>query len=491
MLSAPTPYTDLDRQFIAGQWRLGSSEETQPDVNPYNEETLLDFRLADTSDVDAAYAAAAASQPAWAATPPSVRASVLSKAVEIIDARQDELVDWVIAESGGTRAKAEFEVSVTRAQTFEAASFPYRMSGEIVASDIPGKENRVYRSALGVVAVISPWNFPMNLTQRSVAPALAVGNAVVIKPASDTPLTGGLLLARIFEEAGVPSGVLSVLVGRGSTIGDYVVSHPVPKLISFTGSTEIGRRIGTLARGGDRLKRVALELGGNCPLVVLDDADIDQAVNAAIAGRFLHQGQICMSTNRIIVDQSVIGEFTRRFVARAAELTIGDPADPATIIGPIINKSQFDGILAKIVRAKEQGATVALEGVPVGRVIPPHVFVDVDPESDIALEESFGPIVPIIKAADEQDALRLANMSQYGLSSAVCGGDLDRAVRFAQRIDAGMTHVNDMTVADEQNVPFGGEKNSGLGRFNGHWILEEMTRLHWVSVQHEPRAYPF
>jgi aldehyde dehydrogenase (NAD+) len=491
MTDAPTPYTGFDLLFIGGKWRSGSSGQTEPDTNPYNGETLVSVSLANTGDVDAAYAAAATSQPAWAATPPSVRAGVLARAVEIIDGRHDELVKLAIAESGSTRLKAEIEIATARAATSEAASYPYRMSGEIVASDVPGKENRAYRSALGVIAVISPWNFPMNLTQRSLAPALAVGNAVVVKPASDTPVTGGLLLAKIFEEAGLPAGVLSVLPGRGSVIGDYLVSHPTPKLVSFTGSTEVGRRIGALATGGSHLKRLALELGGNCPFVVLDDADVAQAVDAAIFGRFVHQGQICMSTNRIIVDASLYSEFVERFIARAAALPIGDPADPATVIGPVINRSQFNGILAKIDKAVEQGATLALGGEPIGQVIPPHVFTSVDPASDIALEESFGPIVPIIKAEGEQDALRLANQSEYGLSSAVFTDDLERGTRFAQRIDAGMTHVNDMTVADEQNAPFGGEKNSGLGRFNGHWILEEMTRLHWVSVQHTPRQYPF
>ncbi len=485
------PYTNLDKQFIAGTWRDGSSGEVQTDTNPYNGDVLTSFVLANSGDVDEAYVAAAANQAAWAATPPAVRAGILRNVAEILDARHDEIVDWSVREGGSTRGKAEFEVGAARAITLEAASYPYRMSGEIVASDIPSKENRVYRSALGVITVISPWNFPLNLTQRSLAPALALGNAVVVKPASDTPITGGILLAKIFEEAGLPAGVLSVLIGRGSAIGDYVVTHPTPKLISFTGSTAVGRRIGALATGGEHLKRVALELGGNSPLVVLDDADVDLAVDIAIAGRFTHQGQVCMSTNRIIVDKSIIDEFTERFVGRAARLPAGDPNDPHTVIGPIVNRSQFEGIMDKIARAKEQGATLALGGDPIGQIIPPHVFTDVDPNSDIVLEESFGPIVPIICASDEEDALRLANASEYGLSSAVCSRNVDRAVRFAQQIDAGMTHINDMTLADEPHIPFGGEKNSGLGRFNGHWIIEEMTRTHWISVQHEPHGYPF
>ena len=489
--AAPRPYTDLDKLFIAGAWRDGGSGEAAQDVNPYDQAVLTSHVLADRADVDEAYAATVKAQVEWAAAAPAERAAVLRRAVDIFDARHDELVEWCQRESGSIRAKAEFEVGAARNITEEAASFPYRMHGDIFPSDTPGKENRVYRQPLGVVGVISPWNFPLNLSNRSVATALGCGNAVVLKPASDTPVTGGLLLAKIYEEAGLPEGLLSVVVGRGSVIGDYFVEHPVPKLISFTGSTEVGLGIGAKTAGGPRLKRVALELGGNCPLVVLDDADVAHAVDIAVIGRFLHQGQICMSTNRIIVDASLADEFTERFVDRARKLVCGDPLDPATDIGPIINESQLAGLLQKVLRAKEQGAQVLLDGEPDGLVMPPVVFGGVDPAWDIALQESFGPLAPIIVAHGEDEALRFVNMSDYGLSSAVVGTDVERATAFARKIDAGMTHVNDMTVADEQHVPFGGEKNSGLGRFNGRWVLEEMTRTHWTSVQHAPHPYPF
>lgn len=487
----PAPYSGLDKLYIAGAWRDGASGEAAQDVNPYNQDVLATHVLADRNDVDEAYDAAARAQREWAAATPAERAGVLRRAVDIFDARHDELVGWCQRESGSIRAKAEFEVGAARNITEEAASFPYRMHGDIFASDTPHKENRVYRQPLGVVGVISPWNFPMNLSNRSVATALGCGNAVVLKPASDTPVTGGLLLAKIYEEAGLPEGLLSVLIGRGSVIGDYVVEHPVPKLITFTGSTAVGRGIGAKTTGGEHIKRVALELGGNCPLVVLDDADVERAVDIAIIGRFLHQGQICMSTNRIIVDASLMDEFTERFVDRASKLVCGDPLDPATDIGPIINQAQLTGLLQKVRRAEEQGAEVLLGGEPDGLVMPPIVFGGVDPAWDIAMQESFGPLAPLIAAHGEDEALRFANMSAYGLSSAVVGGDVERATAFALKIDAGMTHVNDMTVADEQHVPFGGEKNSGLGRFNGRWILEEMTRTHWTSVQHAPHPYPF
>ena len=489
--AAPHPYDGLDKLFVAGTWRDGGSGETTPDVNPYNQNVLAEHVLADRHDLDEAYAAAARAQHEWAAAAPAERANVLARAVRIFDERREELIGWCQRESGSIRAKAEFEVSAARDITAEAASFPYRMDGDIFGSDIPHKENRVYRQPLGVVGVISPWNFPMNLSNRSVATALGCGNTVVLKPASDTPITGGLLLAKIYEEAGLPAGALSVLVGRGSVIGDYFVEHPVPKLITFTGSTAVGRGIAAKTVAGTRIKRVALELGGNCPLVILDDADVERAVDIAIIGRFLHQGQICMSTNRIIVDASIANAFTERFVERASNLVCGDPLDPATNIGPIINESQFNGLLDKVKRAEEQGARVLLRGEPEGLVLPPVVLGDVDPIWDIALQESFGPLAPIIVTHGEDEALECANMSDYGLSSAVVGGDVERATAFALKIDAGMTHVNDMSVADERHVPFGGEKNSGLGRFNGRWILEEMTRTHWTSIQHAPHPYPF
>lgn len=489
--SAPAPYDGLDLLAIAGAWRDGRSGTSLQDENPYDHEVLSSHVLADRHDVDEAYAAAAKAQREWAAATPGERAGVLSRAVALFDARREELIGWCQRESGSIRAKAEFEVGAARNITAEAASYPYRMHGELFPSDTPGKENRVYRQPLGVIGVISPWNFPMNLSNRSVAAALGCGNAVVLKPASDTPITGGLLLAKLYEEAGLPAGLLSVLIGRGEDIGDYFVEHPTPKMISFTGSTEVGRGIGLKTAGGKLIKRVALELGGNCPLVVLDDADVSNAVDIALAGRFLHQGQICMSTNRIIVDASIVDEFTERFVERAGKLVYGDPLDPATDLGPLINEAQLAKVQGKVQRAREQGAALLLGGEPDGLVMPPVVFGDVDPTWEIAMQESFGPLAPIITARGEDEALTFANMSDYGLSSAVVGTDVERATAFALKIDAGMTHVNDMTVADEQHVPFGGEKNSGLGRFNGRWILEEMTRTHWTSVQHAPHPYPF
>lgn len=484
-------YNDFHLQPLAGEWRDGSGDESRPVTNPFTGETLVSIRSATAEDLDAAYQSAARAQVEWAQTTPEERASIMLKAVDIFDARKDEIIDWLIREAGSTRLKANIEWGSARGITLEAASMPTRAHGTTMASNIPGKANFVFRKPLGVVGVISPWNFPLHLSQRSIAPALALGNGVVVKPASDTPITGGLLAARIFEEAGLPAGLLNVVVGSGADIGDDFVTHPIPSLISFTGSTPVGQNIGKLATGGKHIKKVALELGGNSPFVVLDDADIEQAVKAAVFGSFLHQGQICMAINRIIVAESRYDEFVEAFVSHAKTLQVGDPDAMETAIGPIINQSQFDGLQTKIERAKREGATVLLEGDAQGLTIPPHVFGDVTEDMEISREEIFGPVIGIQRARDDEHALELANGTEFGLSSAVFSGNLARAHQFASKIRAGMVHINDMSVNDEAHMPFGGEKNSGLGRFNGEWAVDEFTTVQWVSVQQQPREYPF
>ena len=331
--------------------------------------------------------------------------------------------------------------------------------------------------------MISPWNFPLHLSQRSVAPALALGNAVVIKPASDTPVTGGLLIARIFEEAGLPAGVLSVVVGAGSEIGDEFVSHPVPRLISFTGSTPVGQNVAKAAAVGEHLKKVSLELGGNAPMVVLDDADLDAAVEQAVPGTFLHSGQICMSINRIIVQDPVYDEFLEKFSGAAQKVPFGDPTEEGTLVGPVVNDAQLEGLEKMIAGAEAAGARTTVSGETTGRVVPPHVFADVTADMEIAREEIFGPMVAVLKADDEAHALQLANDHAYGLSSAVFTQNIDRGLQFAQQVESGMTFINEMTVQDEAHVAFGGERNSGLGRFNGEWIIEEFTTDHTIGVK--------
>ncbi len=489
--SSTEKYSDFSFQYIAGEWQKGQDDSVNTDTNPFNGETLVEIKQATQSQLDEAYKAAEIAQIEWAQTSPAERGALLHKVVSILDQRQDEIVDWLVKESGSTRIKAMVEFSSARAITVEAAGFPSRVHGEIRASKIPGKENFIYREPIGVIAVISPWNFPFHLTQRSIAPALALGNAVVLKPASDTPVTGGLLLAKIFEEAGLPKGLLNVVVGAGSEIGDAMVTHDTPRLVSFTGSTKVGKHIGELANSGNTIKKLALELGGNNPFVVLKDANLDNAVKAAVFGKFLHQGQICIAINRIIVEDAIYDDFVERFHAHVKTLKVGDPNDQDTAIGPIINADQLKSIKDKIAKAKDAGANMIMSGEIEGQVVPPHIFTEVTADMDLSCNEIFGPLVGIIRAKDENEALKLSNDTEYGLSSAVFTEDMEKGLRFARGIKAGMTHINDITVNDESNAPFGGEKNSGIGRFNGEWVLEEFTTLHWISVQHEPRNYPF
>ncbi len=487
----PRRYTGFDGQYINGSWRAGRRGRTLKDNDPYSGEPVAEIALADRSDLDEAYEAAARNQAKWAAKLPAERAEVMLRSAEIMRARHEEIVDWLIHESGSTRIKAEIEWQMLYAITLESASFPHRASGHILPSDDQGKESDAYRQPVGVIGVISPWNFPIYLSHRSVGPALALGNAVVVKPSQDTPVTGALLIAKIYEEAGLPPGVLNVVVGSSSEIGDAFANHPIPALISFTGSTAVGKHIYELAATGDMIKRVALELGGNTPFVVLDDADLDQAVPAAIFSRFLHQGQICMSTNRIIVDAKVHDEFVDRFTNHVKRLKVGDPGDPDTVIGPIINSKQLAHMTELVKKSRDAGARQLLGGDPRELVLPPHVFVNVSNDMPIAKYETFGPIAPIIKVNGESEALKVANDTEYGLSSAVFTRDEVRGLRFCQKVEAGMTHLNSPSVDDTPTGPFGGVKNSGIGRFGGDWILQEFTTDHWITEQQEPRQYPF
>lgn len=487
----PQPYDQFELLPIAGNWRHGQAEHRLVDTNPFTGDVLLEIKQADRHDLDAAFAAAAKAQAEWAASAPAARAQVFRRAAGVMEARRGEIVDWLIKESGSTRLKANLEWEVTHTVMLWATSVPHAVESRSIPSDIPGKENQVRRKPVGVVGAISPWNWPLHLSNRTIAPALAVGNAVVVKPASDTPVTGGLLLAKIFEEAGLPAGLLSVVVGAGGEIGDAFVSHPVPRVISFTGSTPVGRGIAELAAKAPIIKRVDLELGGNAPFVVLADADLDQAVEAAVFGKFLHQGQICIAINRLIVEEPVYQTFVDRFTERVARLKAGDPRDGDTMIGPIINHSQLQKLMARVRRAGDDGCKQLLGGKPDGLVMPPHVFVNVTNQMELAAEEIFGPVAPILRVSNSEEALAMANETSFGLSGAVFTRDVHRGVHFAQRMQVGMAHVNDQPVIDLPTCPFGGEKNSGIGRFNGSWAIEAFTTDQWLTAQHAPRGYPW
>ncbi|SDA15595.1 aldehyde dehydrogenase (NAD+) [Nitrosospira sp. Nsp18] len=487
----PPRYIGFDQLPINGKWRHGKGAKVLRDLNPYNGDTLVEIPHANRDDMDEAYSGAARAQIPWAAALPRERATVMRRAAQVMEARHEEIVEWLIEEAGSTRIKAGMEWETVHAVLLEGATLPYLVEGRILPSDIPGKECRMYRKPVGVVSVISPWNWPLQLSVRSVAPALAVGNAVVLKPASDTPVTGALLLAKILEEAGLPPGVLSVVIGAGSEIGDAFVTHPIPRVISFTGSTPVGRHIAKLAVEGATLKRLELELGGNNPFVVLGDADLDRAVEAAIFGKFLHQGQICMSTNRFIIEDSIHDAFLERFVEGVSKLKIGDPKAPDTVIGPVINEAQLKGLRRRIQDALSSGARQVAGGEAQGLVLPPHVFADVMNEMPLAQTESFGPIAPFIRAHGEEEALKIANDTELGLAAAVFTSDVERGLRFAQQLETGMAHVNDQSVNDLPYNPFGGEKNSGIGRFNGAWSVAAFTTDQWVTIQHARRHYPF
>lgn len=478
-------YQNLDQQFIAGQWQPGRSQKMIQNLNPYTQDTIFTLQAASTADVDAAYAAADKAFQQGAIKSVELIQQILQKLQQVIQARQDEIIDWLILESGSTRFKAGLEVGAALSIIQESQKFPEQIKTEQLESKDPQRKSLVLRKPLGVIGIISPWNFPFHLSMRSVATAIACGNSAVLKPASDTPVTGGTLLGKLFEEAGLPAGVLNVVSGAGSEIGDYFVEHPIPKMISFTGSTEVGQEVGSKALASPRIKRLALELGGNAPLVILDDADLDLAVELTIMGRFIHQGQICMSTNRVIVDASIHDAYVEKLLERVKTVAVGDPNLEETIIGPIINQSQVKKHQQIIQSAKEQGAELVYEGGIEGNLVYPHIFTGVAPESPLAQEESFGPILPILKAHDEAHALKLANDTRFGLSSAVCTSNIERGVHFTEQLDIGMTHINSISVADQANAPFGGEKNSGLGRFNGRWIFEEFTRTHWLTVPNE------
>lgn len=481
-------YMNLNKQYISGEWRDGTGQSRYKDINPYNEDVLAEFQMAGIEDVKEAYESAKKAQKEWENVNPFERSTIMENAVRIMTERRKELVDLLVRESGSTHIKANVEVDFCIAITRESASFPLRMDGKMVPSLVPGKENRVYRKPLGVVGVISPFNFPMYLSMRSVSPALAVGNGVVIKPDEQTAMSGGTVIAKIFEEAGLPKGLLNVTVSDIGEIGDSFVENPIPRMISFTGSTGVGRHIGALC--GQYIKKVALELGGNNALVVLEDANIEHAINSAIFGKFMHNGQICMAVNRVIVHKDRYDEFVERFVEKTQSLKTGDPCEQDTLIGPLINRGAVDRILGDIEKAKSEGAEVVLEGSANGTLMTPYVLTG-NNEVATAKNEMFGPVVTIIPVESEEEAIRVANDTPYGLSGAVHAGSVEKGVEVAKQIQSGMVHVNDQSVNDEPLVAFGGEKDSGLGRFGGEWSLEEFTTVQWISAQTNPRKYPF
>ncbi|MCO8243649.1 aldehyde dehydrogenase family protein [Haladaptatus sp. AB643] len=481
---------DWDAMYVDGEWNRAEDRDRIDVLNPSTGETIGSVPSAATEDVDAAYEAATRAQSEWAKTTPDKRAAVVRRVAELIEEYEDGIREILAVEGGSARPKQDIEYGGTVTFVHDAASFAFRMSGRHNQSKIPGKENIIQRKPAGVVGVISPWNVPLKLSIRAVAPAIALGNSVVLKPAEDTPIAGGLLIARLFEMAGLPDGVLNVVPGDGKTAGDRTASHPASDVVAFTGSTEAGKLVGKNAV--EHFAFPALELGGNNPQVVLEDADLDQAVDAGVFGSFWHQGQVCISINRHLVHEDVYDEYASRLAERASELKIGDPTDDDdVIIGPIINESQRDGILEYIEQTVEAGATLETGGNADGLFVEPTVLTGVENSMPAACNEHFGPVAPIIPFETEEEAIELANDTDYGLSASVHSADRGRARDVADQIEAGMMHINDQTVNVEPHTPFGGTKSSGIGNYNGDWIIDEFTEVRWTSVQREPRGYPF
>ncbi|MFZ0369549.1 MAG: aldehyde dehydrogenase family protein [Halobacillus sp.] len=477
------------KQYINGEWKPGSSEKQIENINPYTEQPITTIPSANEDDLNEAYRSAEQAQKDWADLLPVKKQAYFDSLLSVVKERKDEIIDWLVKEAGSTLVKAEVEYQAAVSIIKESSSFPTRMSGEILPSNTPGKENRVYRYPKGVIGVIGPWNFPFHLAMRSIAPAIATGNTVVAKPASESPVTAGLLIADLFEAAGFPAGVLNVVVGRGSEIGDAFVTHPVPKLVSFTGSTEVGSHIGELA--GKHIKDTALELGGNNAMIVLDDADVEKAVEAAAFGRFLHQGEICMSINRLIVHEQIHDQFVEAFKEKVETLKVGDPSEKDTTVGPLINHGAIERIQEDLQASLDRGATLLTGGNAEGNIMHPTVLTNVTNDMPIASNEVFGPVIGIIKVSSEEEAITVANDTSYGLSGSVFTTDVHRGVETAKQINTGMIHVNDQSVNDEAHVAFGGEKSSGLGRFGGEWALDKFTTVKWIGVMNGYRKFPF
>lgn len=480
-------YSELNHHLINGKWRDGKSSHEIVTSNPYTGEKLATFKAASLEDLNEAYQSLEQAQIAWAQTAPYKASQIIKRAAEITAKRRDELVDWLVKESGSTVIKANIEVDICIGIIELAAEYPFLLESTTSRSVIPGKVNHIIRKPVGVVTVIGPFNFPMYLTMRSVATALACGNAVLLKPASSTPITGGILLGKIFEEAGIPAGVLSVIVPKTSELGDELYTHPIPRVISFTGSTEVGQRIGEKA--GRAIKRPILELGGNNAFVVLDDADVDYAARSAVFGRYLHSGQICMSANRIIVHESIFDEFCTKFVEYTKALKVGDPAKPDVLVGPLIEEGEAIRVVEAVQKSVDDGAEILLEGKREGNLVYPYVLKGTN-DVYSARMEMFGPVATLIPHKGDDDALRLANATEAGLSGAVHSSDIERARKFAAGWKTGMVHINDQSVNDEPRIAFGGEKASGIGRFGRHLTFDEFTTYQWVSVQTQPRKYP-
>ncbi len=480
------------KMYINGEWVGALDNEVYDDFNPYTGEIFARVPSGKRADAKRAVESAAAAFPAWSRMLPAERQALFLKAADVLQKKQDEIVTILAEETGCTFGFAMFQSMFTPGLLREAAAQVHQVNGEVIPADLPGAFYMAVRQPVGVVAGIAPWNAPLILSLRAICMPMAYGNTAILKPSTESAAAGGAVIAEVFHEAGFPKGVLNLVTngpGRSDEIGDEFIENPKVRRINFTGSSAVGRQLAEKA--GRNLKRVALELGGQNPMIVLSDADVDYAVNAAAFGGFLHQGQICMSTRRVIVEKPIAKEFMEKFVKKVSTFKVGNPKEPDTIIGPLINQHQFSQVKSSVDAAVRDGAKILCGGTSEGPCYYPTVLTRVKPGTPFSFEETFGPVVSVIEVNDENEAVSVANDTRYGLSAAVFTRDFPKGLAIAERIESGIVHINDQTVHDEPQVPFGGVKDSGWGRFGGHAALEEFTELRWITMQRAPRPYPF
>ncbi|QXJ20975.1 aldehyde dehydrogenase [Actinomadura graeca] len=477
--------------FIGGRWSAAEKGRTVLTRSELTGKPIAEVAAASAGDVRRAVEAAEDGFATWAGWPPARRREVLERAAALFAERADALASLMCLEMGAARPWCEFNVSVARGMLAEAAAQAYSAIGEVIPSDVPGLTALGVRQPAGVVAGIAPWNAPLILGVRALAMPLAYGNTVVLKSSEQVPCTQAAIV-EVLHDAGAPPGAVNLVSNApedAPEIVEALVAHPAVTRVNFTGSTRVGRIIAEIA--GRHLTRTVLELGGKAPMLVLADADVPAAVDAAVFGAFLNQGQVCMSTERLIVDRAVAGDVAARLAVRAAALVVGPPDDPSTQLGPMVNRAARDRLLELVDDAREKGAEVLAGGDAEGLYMRPTVLRGVTPAMRVYSEESFGPLLSIIEVDGTDRAVEVANDTEYGLSAAVFGRDAATALDLARRVRSGICHVNGPTVHDEPGMPFGGVGASGWGRFGSRAALEEFTELRWITVQSGPRHYPF
>jgi acyl-CoA reductase-like NAD-dependent aldehyde dehydrogenase len=479
------------RLFVGGEFVEAEGGRTFENRDPFTGEVVAEVAAASRTDARRAVEAAAAAFNEWSRTPPAVRQGVFLKAADVLESRHDDVVSLLARETGSTFGFGMFQMHFVPGLFRQAAALAYAPLGEVLPSDT-GAFAMGIRRPVGVVGAIAPWNAALILSARSIAAPLALGNTVVLKPSEWSPQVGGLLWAEVFAEAGLPAGVLNVVThapGEAQPIGDELVESPHVRRLNFTGSTATGRKLAEAA--GRHLKRVLLELGGYNPLIVLADADVEYAVNASTFGAFLHQGQICMSARRIIVERPIADEFVARLAEKTSTLKTGDPKEHDTIIGPVINPEALETIRSRVDAAVRAGAKVLAGGSADGPCFQATLLSDVPLDSEFANVETFGPVAAIEVVDSAEEAVARANATSYGLSSGIITQDTDLGLALAQEIEAGIVHVNDQPVGDEPQMPFGGVKDSGFGRFGGSAVVDEFTETRWITVQRGAHPFPF